>query len=213
MSDVTTTFSRPALAEPERKAPGRPRSARADGAIIEAVLDLLAEGTPAEAISIEAVAAKAGVGKATIYRRWANKEALLVDAVATLKGDPPKISGESVRDDLVSLLRPVSTPSHTRAGKIMPCLLTEMHRSPELYQCFQKITEPRRELMREVLRRGIRQGELRADLDLDLVLVMLVGPVLAQAMMGWEHAGDLRTLPERLVNALWPALAAAPSRS
>src|SRR5215813_8798742 len=112
MSDVTTTFSRAALAEPERKAPGRPRSARADGAIIEAVLDLLAEGTPAEAISIEAVATKAGVGKATIYRRWSNKEALLVDAVATLKGDPPKISGESVRDDLVTLLRPVGTPSH-----------------------------------------------------------------------------------------------------
>ena len=67
-------------ADQERKAPGRPRSAKADEAIIEALLDLLADGTPAEAISIESVAAKAGVGKATIYRRWANKEALLVDA-------------------------------------------------------------------------------------------------------------------------------------
>src|SRR5215510_2614841 len=103
-SGAPTTVPDAALAEPERKSPGRPRSARADEAIIEAVLDLLAEGTPAEALSIEAVAARAGVGKATIYRRWSNKEALLVDAVASVKGEPPRIAGESVRDDLVTLL-------------------------------------------------------------------------------------------------------------
>jgi AcrR family transcriptional regulator len=211
MWDVTTTLPGAAPAELERKSPGRPRSARAEEAIIEALLDLLAEGTPAEAISIEAVAARAGVGKATIYRRWPNKEALLVYAVATIKGDPPKISGTSVRDDLITLLRPVGIPSHTRAGKIMPCLLSAMQRSPELFRCFEKISEPRRELMREVLRRGISQGELRADLDLDLVMVMLVGPVLAQAMLGWEHAGDRRTLPQRVVDALWPAIAVGPA--
>src|SRR5437764_1460247 len=114
MSDVTTSLP----ADQERKAPGRPRSARADEAIIEAVLDLLADGTPAESLSIEAVAAKAGVGKATIYRRWANKEALLVDAVASLKGELPRLAGESVRDDLIALLRPVGTPSHTRVGAV-----------------------------------------------------------------------------------------------
>jgi len=204
MSDVTTTVP----ADQERKAPGRPRSARADEAIIEAVLDLLADGTPAEALSIEAVAAKAGVGKATIYRRWANKEALLVDAVASLKGELPRLAGESVRDDLIALLRPVGTPSHTRAVKIMPCLLSELHRSPELYRCFQKITEPRRELMRQVLQRGIDQGELRADLDLELVLVILVGPVIAQSILAWPPAVHQRNLPQRLVDAVWPALAA-----
>jgi AcrR family transcriptional regulator len=200
---MTTTVP----ADHERKTPGRPRSARADEAIVEAVLDLLADGTPAEAISIEAVAAKAAVGKATIYRRWANKEALLVDAVASLKGDPPRIAGESVRDDLVALLRPVGTTRHTRAGKIMPCLLTEMHRSPELYRCFQKITEPRRDLMRDVLARGISRGELRADLDIDLVLVMLLGPILAQTVLAWPPALSQRDLPERVVDTIWPALA------
>ena len=204
MSDVTTSLP----ADQERKAPGRPRSARADEAIIEAVLDLLADGTPAESLSIEAVAAKAGVGKATIYRRWANKEGLLVDAVASLKGELPRLAGESVRDDLIALLRPVGTPSHTRAGKIMPCLLSELHRSPELYRCFQKITEPRRELMRQVLRRGIDRGELRADLDLELVLVILVGPVVARSILAWPPAVHQRNLPERLVDAVWPALAA-----
>src|SRR4051794_11575396 len=101
--DTTDT----ALSDQDRKGPGRPRSARADEAILGAVVDLLADGTTAEALSIEAVAARAGVGKATIYRRWANKDALLVDAVASLKGPLPEISGDSVREDLLTLLRPV----------------------------------------------------------------------------------------------------------
>jgi AcrR family transcriptional regulator len=205
---VTTTASGAAPADQERKAPGRPRSARADEAIIEAVLDLLTEGTPAEAISIEAVAGRAGVGKATIYRRWSNKEALLVDAVASVKGELPKIAGQSVRDDLVALLRPVGTAQATRAGQIMPCLLSEMHRSPELFRIYQAITEPRRELMREVLRRGIREGELRADIDLEIVLAMLVGPLIAQLVLRWNSHLDRAGLPERLVDAIWPAIAA-----
>src|SRR5262249_5933040 len=75
--DVPQRGSEPS--EQDRKGPGRPRSPRADEAIIDAVLDLLAEGTTAEALAIETIAARAGVGKATIYRRWPNKEALLVD--------------------------------------------------------------------------------------------------------------------------------------
>jgi AcrR family transcriptional regulator len=102
-------------ADQERKAPGRPRSARTDGVIIDAVLDMLTDGYTADTLSIEAVAAKAGVGKATIYRRWPNKEALIVDAVASLKGPVPKIKGESVRDDLITLLTPMAFSAATRA--------------------------------------------------------------------------------------------------
>src|SRR5438046_3156857 len=115
-----------ALGDMDRKAPGRPRSARADEAIIEATLDLMAEGMPVEAMSIEAIAARAGVGKATIYRRWPNKESLIVDAVATIKGEVPVLRQESLRDDLITLLRPVGQMRTTRAGKIMPCLLGEL---------------------------------------------------------------------------------------
>ncbi|MFD0746939.1 TetR/AcrR family transcriptional regulator [Phytohabitans flavus] len=75
------------------RSPGRPRSTRADEAIMEAVLDLLAEGSTIESLSIEAIAAKAGVGKATIYRRWSGKQALLVDAIRRLKGQPSTPKG------------------------------------------------------------------------------------------------------------------------
>ncbi len=201
-----------AVTEQAQRARQRRRGEQLEAALLEAAWQELVEAGFAR-LTMESVAARAKTGVAVLYRRWPNKEALLVYAVATIKGDPPKISGTSVRDDLVTLLRPVGIPSHTRAGKIMPCLLSAMQRSPELFRCFEKISEPRRELMREVLRRGISQGELRADLDLDLVMVMLVGPVLAQAMLGWEHAGDRRTLPQRVVDALWPAIAAGPAPS
>src|SRR5437879_4279834 len=85
--------------------PGRPRSERAEKAIIEATLDLLVEEAGVAGMTIEAVASRAGVGKTTIYRRWANKEALIIDALATLKGPVPPLAGVSVRDDLITLAR------------------------------------------------------------------------------------------------------------
>jgi AcrR family transcriptional regulator len=197
-------------ADQERKAPGRPRSARVDGAIIDAVLDLLTGGTTAEALSIEAVAARAGVGKATIYRRWSNKEALLVDAIATLKGPPPEIAGVSVRDDLITLLQPVRASASGQTTHLLPCLISELKRSPSLQLCYQAIIEPRRELMRQVLRRGIAQGELRPDLDLEVVIAMLAAPMLAQSMVNWNPRLDRATLPQLLVDTIWPAIASAP---
>ena len=195
-------------ADPDRKGPGRPRSARVDEAIIAAVVELLADGTTAEALSIEAVAARAGVGKATIYRRWSNKDALLIDTVASLKGAvPPSIKGHSVREDLLSLLDPVG---RHQPNALLPCLVTEMRRSPLLRQCFEQVLEPRRQAMRDVVARGIANGELRADIDVEAVLAMLVGPLLAQSALDWNTHLDRDKLPERLLDAVWPAIAALP---
>jgi AcrR family transcriptional regulator len=206
MSAMTTTLGA-ALTDPDRKGPGRPRSARVDEAIIEAVIGLLSEGVTAEALSIEAVANRAGVGKATIYRRWVNKDALLVDAVGALKGPLPEIGGVSVREDLLTLLRPVGRKAALRSATVLPCLISELKRSPQLNECYQKVIEPRRELMRQVLRRGIDAGELRADIDLEIVMAMLVGPMVAQSVMDWNSNLDRESLPERLVAAVWPAIA------
>lgn len=202
-----TAMTSAAPADADRKGPGRPRSARVDEAIIEAVIELLVEGVTAEALTMEAVAARAGVGKATIYRRWVNKDALLVDAVAALKGPLPEIVGRSVRDDLVTLLRPVGRHSMTRAATVLPCLISELKRSPILHACYQKVIEPRRELMRQVLRRGIAGGDLRADIDIEVVMAMLVSPMVAQAVGNLNPTLDRETLPQRLVDAIWPGIA------
>ncbi|MEV4702775.1 TetR/AcrR family transcriptional regulator [Actinoplanes sp. NPDC049316] len=203
-----TTVSVDAGSGPGRKAPGRPRDARADEAILEAVTALLAEGQSADAISIEAVAAKAGVGKATIYRRWANKVALLTDAVARMKGPLPEPEGKSARDDLVMLVKQGRAKRMERYSKVTACLLPEMVRSAEMQAVYQAATEPRREVMRQVLRRGIETGELRADLDIELTLLMISGPSIAQNMLNWNPNVPEDGYAEKLVDALLRGAAA-----
>ncbi|MGC5019536.1 TetR/AcrR family transcriptional regulator [Micromonospora sp. DT47] len=195
MADMTSTGDAP-------RSPGRPRSVRADEAIVEATLDLLAEGSTIEALSIEAIAARAGVGKATIYRRWPGKDALLLDALRRLKGIMPQPAGHSVRDDLVLLVGAVGQNIDPRAAKIMPCLVPEVNRSPDHFQLYQNIIQPRRKLMREVLRRGIREGELRADLDVEVTMALLTGPMLVQRVLRWNPELDDRVLPEQIVDGV-----------
>lgn len=158
---------------------GRPRSERADKAIIEATLDLLAAEGGVDAVSIEAVAARAGVGKTTIYRRWAGKESLIVDALAAIKAPPPEPAGESVRDDLIAQLdakrMDIADP---RLGCLFWTVQGSAEKYPELAERYaERIVEPRRDKIRQVLRRGIETGEVRADLDVETALGLLSGAV------------------------------------
>lgn len=158
---------------------GRPRSERADKAIIEATLDLLAAEGGVGAVSIEAVAARAGVGKTTIYRRWAGKESLIVDALAAIKAPPPEPVGESVRDDLIAQLdakrMDIADP---RLGCLFWTVQGSAEKYPELAERYaERIVEPRRDKIRQVLRRGVETGEVRADLDVETSLGLLSGAV------------------------------------
>ncbi|MFK3984207.1 TetR/AcrR family transcriptional regulator [Micromonospora sp. NPDC050397] len=201
MTDMTTTADAP-------RSPGRPRSTRVDEAIVEATLDLLAEGSTLEALSIEAIAARAGVGKATIYRRWSGKEALIVDTLRTLKGPPPVPDTGNVRADLVILLSAVGRTPDARAASIFPCMMPMLQRDPAMHRLYQELLEPRRQVMRDVLRRGIERGELRADLDIELTLAMLTAPVLLQRLLRWHPKLDEESLPERVIDALFGGIAA-----
>ncbi|HYN92452.1 MAG TPA: TetR/AcrR family transcriptional regulator, partial [Pilimelia sp.] len=168
--------------------------------IVTAVLDLLTDGTTVDALSIEAVAARAGVGKATIYRRWSNKEALVLHAIRSLKGDAPHAAGHSVREDLISLLTFMGRPHEGRALRILPCLISEVHRSPAQHRLYQELIEPRREVMREVLRRGIDTGEIRPDVDIEVTVALLAAPILVQKVLRWNPALGDPGLPARVVD-------------
>jgi len=187
--------------------PGRPRSERADQAIIDAALSLFAESGP-EGLCIERVAARAGVGKATIYRRWPGKEDLLLDAIAALKAPMPEPAGRSVREDLVTLLGAMCQESgDPRRAREFALLLGEGAKYPRLMARYvETVLEPRREVFRSVLRRGIATGELRPDLDVDAALFMLVGAVLARR--GPEQPPISPDYPERVVDELLRGLAA-----
>src|SRR5579859_5747842 len=149
-------------AQPGQRRPGRPRSEQADRAIIEAALSLFAESGP-EGLCIERVAARAGVGKATIYRRWPGKEELLLDAIGALQAPLPKLAGRSVREDLVTVLGAMrDSVADPRRAREFALLLGEGAKYPRLMARYvETMLEPRREVIRSVLRRGVATGELR----------------------------------------------------
>lgn len=189
--------------DPDRL-PGRPRSAEADRSIVEATLELLADRGLA-AVSIEAVAAAAGVGKTTIYRRWANKDALVCGALTLLNDGFPRLGGESVRDDLVTCIDFVRVKTQSSlSGRLMPVLVASAAHNPELMQRYHEVVlEPRRSVLRQVLRRGVESGELRADLDPDLVEALLVGPMLHSLLLCPDRRQRAtRRTSERLVDAV-----------
>lgn len=158
---------------------GRPRNEDADKAIIKAALNLLAE-VGFTALTIERVAAEAGVGKTTIYRRWPNKEALVVGAVAELKGPIPEIPGRSLREDMRLMLEDQSRGREAaRRRRIYACFVGESARNPELGRRYHDtVLEPRHKVMREAIRAAMDRGELRDDLDVETVRHLLTAPVL-----------------------------------
>jgi len=161
--------------------PGRPRSEQAEQAIIEATLDLFAE-EGFEGVCVEAVAARAGVGKATIYRRWPNKEELLLAAFGSLKSPFPEPAGISVRDDLLAMVKVMcADKADPRKARRYALLLGEGNKYPRLMARYKEtVVEPRREAMRVVIRRGIETGELRPDTDVEIAMLTLTGVVMAR---------------------------------
>lgn len=160
------------------RAPGRPRDPRTDEAIIAAALHELATVGFA-GLSMEAVAASAGVGKATVYRRWPTKDALIGDALDTLADEVDTVETGSLRDDLVAWLNALRRRNmHSLAGRIMPQLAAERTTHPDLFATYShRVLEPSRRWAADLLRRGIDSGELAADVDVDLIVDMLIGPV------------------------------------
>jgi AcrR family transcriptional regulator len=192
-------------AETSRR-PGRPRSEQAECAIIEATLDLFAE-QGFEGVCVEAVAARAGVGKATIYRRWPNKEELLLAAFSSLKSPFPEPKGVSVRDDLLAMVRVMcADKSDPRKARRYALLLGEGDKYPRLMARYKEtVVRPRRDAMRAVIRRGVETGELRADTDVEVAMLSLTGAIMA-------HEKDAGTLDDefatRLVDGLLLGLSA-----
>ena len=180
---MTPTGEETAAAPAPRR--GRPRSEAAEQAIVAAVLRLIEQGYPLALLSVEGIAAEAGVGKATIYRRWPNKEELLLDVLQRVdEPEPPRHEG-SVRDALVAVLEYLrQTALARRAHSPLAMLSTELRSMPELYRRYhQQVIEPRRARMRELLARGVENGEIRGDVDLDLLGELVLGPMLSRTLL------------------------------
>ncbi len=176
----------PAVADAVLPRPaGRPRSAAADEAILAATIDeLVAEGF--DELTIERVAARAGVGKATIYRRWSSKTELVVDAVGTLKPPPVHPDTGSTREDLIELMSlghgTIADPEY---GRLLAGLCMELQRNAEIGDLYrERFVAPRRQVMSEILERGIERGEVRPGIDAAVVIDLLVAPLFYRRILG-----------------------------
>ncbi len=159
-----------------QQAAGRPRSEEAHQAILEATLELLVE-VGFSALTVEGVASRAGVGKATIYRRWASKLPLVVEAFGQLPGFEEVDTG-NVAEDLKQMLRGyIQVFNSTPLASALPSLAGERAHNPELSELFDPVSRQRRQPLRHALERGVARGELPADLDLELAADLVVGPI------------------------------------
>ncbi|MFJ7048920.1 TetR/AcrR family transcriptional regulator [Streptomyces sp. NPDC101112] len=164
---------------------GRPRSEAVERSIIEGVMKLLEDGVPLAELSIERVARTAGVGKATIYRRWRGKEELFVDVLRAAEPPDPVLPGTSMRDDLVVLLEAVRRRGlANRSSAILHNVFAQMKSSPKIWDAYHaNVVTPRRRILADVLRRGQGDGELRADVDIDVIGDLVFGPMLVRTIM------------------------------
>jgi AcrR family transcriptional regulator len=169
------------------RTPGRPRSVVADEAILAVTVEMFAE-IGLDALTVEGVAARAGVGKNTVYRRYPNKVDLVVAAVrhAMNVGELPPDTG-TTRGDVLALVDGfVTSLTSTPIGRVLPILVAARTRVPELDTAFGDIVAEKRARSAAVVQRGIERGDLRPDVDVDLVVDSFVSGVFYRFLV--SHA-------------------------
>jgi AcrR family transcriptional regulator len=161
-----------------KRPPGRPRSEPARVAILRSTLKLLGQNGFSD-LTIEAVAAHANVGKATVYRWWPNKAALITDAFASSTGRKLNFPDTgSVFTDMNQQMRQVVKIFRSPRGRILSAILAAGQSDKDVIGAFrERFMKPRRQEAYATIRRGIQRGELRANVDLDVLLDSLYGPI------------------------------------
>ena len=166
---------------------GRPRSERAQQAILAAATDLLLE-RGLDAVSMDAIAERAGVSKATIYRWWPAKETLALDALYLEWTDtsPEPADTGTLRGDLLALLLPwLSRIGDRPYGRVIGALITKAHTDPAFGDIYrERFVEPRREQVRVILRRAAARGEVPDGVDAEAVIDLLYGPLYHRLLHG-----------------------------
>jgi AcrR family transcriptional regulator len=157
---------------------GRPRSQSAREAILKSTVELLHK-VGFSALSMEGVAARAGVGKMTIYRWWPNRAALVAEAfLSSVESKVRFPDTGSIHNDLRAQMKELVKVFSSKQGRTIALLLGGGQSNPEMIEAFRsRWMEPRRVEAREIIRRAARRGELRPNIDADLALDALYGPI------------------------------------
>jgi AcrR family transcriptional regulator len=167
------------------------RSERRHNTILQTAIDLVDE-LGFRAVSIELIAAKAGVAKTTIYRRWSNKAAVVMDGFMLRFGSPTQFpKAKTVTDSIRRQMRTMARAFRSRDGALIKALLAEAQFDAELATAFyERWTLPRRKMALAVFQKAISQGELRSDIDLETTIDLLYAPMYYRLQMGTGSLSD-----------------------
>jgi AcrR family transcriptional regulator len=200
-----TTTSEP---EQGQRKPGRPRSAQAHKAILAATLELLAqEGF--QGLSIEDIAARAGVGKTTIYRRWSSKDELVIDAIHEVQVDLSTVDTGNFRNDLVILFK--SAYKSLMANPLLPQLvlrlISEFQANPEIFQVFlTQLLIPRIQRFIYMIEQAQAREEIRKDIDWTLALELIAGPIFFHLLITHYLAPSMSSSDDKWVEQMIDAV-------
>ena len=193
--------------DPQARPPGRPRSERAHRAILQAANELL-ESEGFAAVTVEAIAERAGVSKATIYRWWPNKAAVVMDGFLSIVSiEVPFPHTGHAREDIRIHMRRLAEGFSGKIGCTVAALIAEGQSDPELAEALRsRWLSVRRAEAREILELGIECGELREDLDLEVAVDVLYGPIYYRMLVG--HAPLESDFADALADHIFAGLAA-----
>jgi len=185
----------------------RSLSERAHGKVLEAATQLFAE-RGIDATSVDAIAARSGVSKATIYKHWADKDALCLEVltyVHELDAGPPHTDSGDIRTDLKLYLKYEPSPAKAAIKKrLMPHLIAYSARNEEFGRAWRtRVMERSRTGLKKILRRGVDRGFFPAVLDEDLGVALLLGPMMYRHIFGAGISVDW--LAEGAVESFWRA--------
>ena len=197
------------------RTPGRPRSPEVHGAILDASIALIRE-VGYDAVSMEGIAAQAGVGKAALYRRWPSKEALVVEALGRLVARLPVPDTGTLAED-VRLIRRADLGMYAdpATGLLLSGLVAAMARSKPIARAFREgFVATRHDALRTALARGVARGELRDDADLDLVVEMLNAPLFYRYLLSGRPVNEtlVADVTASVLRAFAPAARTTPPR-
>ena len=190
-----------------RRGPGRPRNAAHDESIVLAVRELLHKGGYG-ALTIDGVAARAGVGRPTVYRRWPSKAALVIGALSDLAPTQPHPDTGSLRGDLLAIRqRQTELLDSPEGRRVLPGLAADVAENDQLHRVFQEqYVEPWRAAVEEAVGRAAERGEIAARADARMVADVLTGPLFYRVLFAGEPVTDgaLESAVDLVLSGLQP---------